>query len=152
MTHHHSLNTAQPLTLAQLDFWEEFRLHPGEAVSTVAHALELCGPVDGDALARAIRTLLAEADVLSLRLSVGPDGAPRQTVDPARRPVLRRIDLADEPDPMGRAMAMMRQDLTAPLDLLDQPISAQGCCGWGRIAGSGTAGAITSRWTAMRWG
>lgn len=125
MTHHHSLNTAQPLTLAQLDFWEEFRLHPGEAVSTVAHALELCGPVDGDALARAIRTLLAEADVLSLRLSVGPDGAPRQTVDPARRPVLRRIDLADEPDPMGRAMAMMRQDLTAPLDLLDQPISAQ---------------------------
>ena len=29
-----------PLTLAQLDFWEEFRLHPDTPVSTVAHAIE----------------------------------------------------------------------------------------------------------------
>ncbi|HHK5764553.1 TPA: condensation protein, partial [Serratia marcescens] len=35
-----------PLAPAQLDFWEEHTLHPGQALSTVAHCTELCGAVE----------------------------------------------------------------------------------------------------------
>ncbi|SMO74084.1 condensation domain-containing protein [Paracoccus laeviglucosivorans] len=112
------------LTLAQLDFWEEFRLHPGEAVSTVAHAVELRGAVDADALARAITQVVAETDVLSLRFTEGDEG-PRQQLDPTRRPELRHLDFSVRPDPMADAMAMMQADVEAPLDLVNQPLSQQ---------------------------
>ncbi|MEX0634843.1 hypothetical protein M8494_35750 [Serratia ureilytica] len=39
-----------PLAPAQLDFWEEHTLHPGQTLSTVAHCTELCGAVGRDAL------------------------------------------------------------------------------------------------------
>lgn len=112
------------LTLAQLDFWEEFRLHPDEAVSTVAHAVRLTGAVDADALARAITQTIAETDVLALRFDDGADG-PLQSMDPARRPALRHLDLGGEADPMARAMALMQADLEAPLDLARQPLAQQ---------------------------
>lgn len=112
------------LTLAQLDFWEEFRLHPGEAVSTVAHAIELTGAVDADVLARAITQTVAETDVLALRFSDGADG-PRQRMDPSRRPELRHLDLTHQADPMAHAMALMQADVDAPLDLVNQPLSQQ---------------------------
>ncbi|MTH77576.1 condensation domain-containing protein [Paracoccus aestuariivivens] len=113
------------LTLAQLDFWEEFRMHPGEAVSTVAHAIELTGEVDESALAAAITQTIAETDVLALRFTTAPDGTPRQQLDETRRPVLRRLDLSGEFDPMARAMALMQADVEEPLDLLSEPLAAQ---------------------------
>lgn len=125
MTPHPDFGCGQPLTLAQLDFWEEFTAHPGEAVSTVAHALELRGPLDEAALVRAIRQVIAETDVLSLRFALGPDGTPHQLADPSRRPELQLIDLSRQPDARGRAMALMQADVAAPLDLLHQPLAAQ---------------------------
>lgn len=113
------------LTLAQLDFWEEFRAHPGEAVSTVAHAIEFSGAVDIEALARAITRTILETDVLALRFTATGDDQPRQHLDEGRRPVLRRIDLSADADPRACAMAMMQADLEAPLDLLTQPIAAE---------------------------
>ena len=103
MTHHHDFGYGQPLTLAQLDFWEEFTAHPGEAVSTVAHALELRGPLDEVALAQAIRQTIAETDVLSLRFALGPDGVPHQLADPSRRPDLRLLDLSQHAHARDRA-------------------------------------------------
>ena len=125
MTHHHDFGYGQPLTLAQLDFWEEFTAHPGEAVSTVAHALELRGPLDEAALAQAIRQTIAETDVLSLRFALGPDGVPHQLADPSRRPQLRLLDLSQHANARDRAMALMQADVAAPLDLLHQPLAAQ---------------------------
>ncbi|MFT4014813.1 MAG: condensation domain-containing protein [Paracoccus sp. (in: a-proteobacteria)] len=125
MTQDNDPGAATPLTLAQLDFWEEFQAHPGEAVSTVAHALELRGALDMAALAQAIRATIAETDVLALRFQPGPDGLPRQMVDPQRRPALRLLDLSGDADPLGHAMRLMRQDVDAPVDLLRRPIAAQ---------------------------
>ncbi|MGA0613263.1 condensation domain-containing protein [Paracoccus sp. KR1-242] len=119
-----TISPTQQLTLAQLDFWEEFRLHPGEAVSTVAHAIEFTGPTDPDALARAIGRTIAETDVLALRFDDGPNG-PRQGLDLARRPALRLIDLSGHRQPREHAFAMMQADVAAPLDLARQPLSAQ---------------------------
>ncbi|WP_374427196.1 condensation domain-containing protein [Paracoccus sp. (in: a-proteobacteria)] len=114
-----------PLTLAQLDFWEEFRLHPDTPVSTVAHAIELRGPCDTGALAGAIAETIAETDVMALGLAVDPDGQPRQRIDPARAPALRRIDLCGRTDGRDHAFALMQADMEARLDLLTQPIFAQ---------------------------
>lgn len=126
MTHPDDLDPALPLTLAQLDFWEEFQAHPTAAVSTVAHAVELDGAPDHDALARAITRTIHETDVMALRFTLDhPDQPPRQMLDPGRRPELIRIDLSQDADPRGRAMALMQADVTAPLDLLTQPLAAQ---------------------------
>lgn len=125
MTHHLPEGLWLPLTLAQLDFWEEFRLHPGEAVSTVAHAVELGGVAQPDALIQAIRTTIAETDIMALRFALGSDGQPVQRVDPAYRPELRVLDLTERADAREHAFALMQADVEAPLNLLEQPIAAQ---------------------------
>ena len=56
-----------PLAPAQLDFWEEYTLHPGQTLSTVAHCTELCGAVEEEALCRAIAVTLAETQAFALR-------------------------------------------------------------------------------------
>ncbi|SIR05162.1 enterobactin synthetase component F [Paracoccus thiocyanatus] len=125
MTHHHAEGLWLPLTLAQMDFWEEFRLHPGEAVSTVAHAIELRGVADPKPLVRAIKATIAETDIMALCFQLDAQGQPMQRVDPARRPRLRCLDLAGTADARDRAFALMRADVGAALDLLGQPIAAQ---------------------------
>lgn len=116
-----------PLMAGQMDFWQEWREQPGRPVSTVAHAIRLDGPVNREALARAITATLAETDVAALRFRVGADGMPQQAVDSAWRPVLRRIDLSAEAeaeaDAEAQAARLMQDDIAVPLDLLG-PMSA----------------------------
>lgn len=114
-----------PLTAGQMDFWEEFRFHPDQPVSTVAHCITLDGPLNAAALAQAIRQTVAEADTLALRFDEAPDGTLRQRVDPARAPQLRQIDLCGHADPAAEARRIMRADRDAPLDLARQPVAAQ---------------------------
>ncbi|RJE89171.1 condensation domain-containing protein [Paracoccus onubensis] len=114
-----------PLTLAQLDFWEEFCFHSDKPISTVAHYVTIDGPADPAALAEAISRTIAEADALSLRFQELPDGSVRQRHDPGYAPRLAQFDLRDEPDPDGTAMARMRGDFEAVLDLRRDPLSAQ---------------------------
>ncbi|MBO9456727.1 condensation protein [Paracoccus sp. R12_1] len=113
-----------PLTLGQLDFWQEYRAHRGKSVSTVAHLTRLHGDLDHAALSVAIRDCIAESDVMCLRFRER-DGIPEQMIDPALAPVLREMDLRGETDPDGRARSMMQEDLDRPLDLLTGPLVAQ---------------------------
>lgn len=114
-----------PLTAGQMDFWEEFLFHPDQPVSTVAHCLELDGPLDEPELIAAIRQVVADSDTLALRFRETGDGHVQQQVDPARAPRLALYDLRDAPDPDAAADGMMRQDMDAVLDLRHQPLSAQ---------------------------
>lgn len=111
-----------PLTLGQLDFWDEFQAHPSQPVSTVAHVIRLEGALDQDALARAITIMAAEADILSLRFCEGDP--PMQMIDPDRRPVLRLLDVSGHPRPEAEAYRAMRADIERPLDLCADPLSA----------------------------
>lgn len=111
-----------PLTLGQQDFWEEFQAHPGQPVSVVAHATHLSGALDPEALATAITTMLHEADVLSLRFHA--DDPPTQSVDAARRPELRRLDLREHADPAAEARHLMQSDIDRPLDLCRSQLAA----------------------------
>lgn len=115
-----------PLTLPQLDFWEEFALHPDEPLSTVAHCLDIEGDIDGNALREAISRTIGEAEVLSCLFRSDENGAsPAQSCDAARMPQLRVLDLRTHADPYGEAMRLMEGDVAAPLDLTRDPLSAQ---------------------------
>lgn len=115
-----------PLTLPQLDFWEEFVLNPGRPLSTVAHCLEFKGQVDRDALLRAVSRTAREADVLSVRFSLPPGGGlPLQRCDPDLAPMPVLLDLRRHGDPLGEAYARMRADIDSDLELLDVPLAKQ---------------------------
>lgn len=116
---------AMALTLAQLDFWEEFLFHPNEAVSTVAHAIEISGAVDEAALTRAIEATIAEADVLTVRFHRRQNTLPVQTCDPTRAPHLRKMDLSASSDPLAEAIALMTADINQPIDLCSEPLAAE---------------------------
>lgn len=114
-----------PLTAAQLDFWDEFTLHPGHPFSTVAHVTELRGAVDEEALARAITLTMAETQAFALRFSAGiGDSPPLQRYDPQSVPHLQRIDLQAQSDPYQAAMRLMQADVERPIDLCSEPMAA----------------------------
>lgn len=114
-----------PLTLPQLDFWEEFTFHPDEPIATVAHCLEIDGVVDEAILAEAITRAVAESDALSVRFHLIPGRAtPLQSCDPALRPALQRLDLRSAADPLAEARTRMEADLAAPLDLRGEGLAA----------------------------
>ncbi|WP_221931059.1 hypothetical protein [Telmatospirillum sp. J64-1] len=93
-----------PLTLAQLDFWEEFILNPGRPLSTVAHCLDFQGEVNQDALCQAISRTAREADVLSVRFHVPPGATvPLQQCDPDRAPMPKLLDLRGCDDPLSES-------------------------------------------------
>lgn len=115
----------RPLTAGQMDFWEEFVFHPDQPVSTVAHCLELQGPLDEAALIAALRQTVAEADTLALTFRDEPGGRVLQRVDPSRVPQLARHDLRAASDPWAEARRIMRADIDAVLDLRRQSLSAQ---------------------------
>ena len=101
-----------PLAPAQLDFWEEHTLHPGQTLSTVAHCTELCGAVEEETLCRAIATTLAETQAFALRFGERRgDAPPPLRHDPQRIPPLQRIDLQTHGDPWQAAQSLMREDI-----------------------------------------
>lgn len=113
-----------PLTLPQLDFWEEFTFHPDEPIATVAHCLDIDGVADERALVAAITQTIAESDVLCVRFHVEPGrGTPLQSCDPQLRPSLRQFDLRDFADAAREARARMEADVAAPLDLRGEGLS-----------------------------
>ncbi|MGM0701578.1 MAG: condensation domain-containing protein [Pseudomonadota bacterium] len=115
-----------PLTLAQLDFWEEYALHPDQSVSTVAHCLDIEGAVDQPALVEAITRTVHEADILSVRFRLQSGGGePLQRCDTVQAPMLELRDLRGQPAPLQTAGRLMREDLESRLDLMRQPLSAQ---------------------------
>lgn len=113
-----------PLTLQQLDFWEEFSFHPDEPVSTVAHYVDIRGDVDVEALARAVKSVVDEADVLSIRfLKDSMGNGVRQCLDDGCRPVVSVVDLRGSSTPMDDALQIMNEDCSSRLDLLRDPVS-----------------------------
>ena len=114
-----------PLAPAQLDFWEEHTLHPGQALSTVAHCTELCGAVEEEALCRAIASTLAETQAFALRFGERHgDVPPPLRHDPRRIPPLQRIDLQTHGDPWQAAQNLMREDIAQRRALHCEPLAA----------------------------
>ncbi|CAI2031717.1 MULTISPECIES: condensation domain-containing protein [Serratia] len=114
-----------PLAPAQLDFWEEYTLHPGQTLSTVAHCTELCGAIEEAALCRAIATTLAETQAFALRFGERRgDYPPSLRHEPQRIPSLQRIDLQTHRDPWQAAQNLMHEDIAQHRALHREPLAA----------------------------
>ncbi|MGO4648168.1 amino acid adenylation domain-containing protein [Nocardia sp. 2YAB30] len=107
---------AFPLSAAQRGIW--FAQHiAGDIPISIAQYVDLAGPIDLDQLAPAARQAGREFGTGYLRLTE-IDGHPFQCVDPTLDDSARIVDFRHEPDPVAAAHAWMRDEYSAPLDLM----------------------------------
>ncbi len=116
----------KPLTLPQLDFWEEFNFHQDKPVSTVAHYLELSGVHNEEAFLKAVSETISEAEVLSTRFRADQNSdEPMHCIDPSYRPEIEFIDLQQTDTPIQKAQELMERDAATIIDLRRERISRQ---------------------------
>ncbi|MEH1097958.1 amino acid adenylation domain-containing protein [Micromonospora sp. CPCC 205561] len=111
--------TAEPLRLgaAQEGIWTGQQFDPESAAYNTGEYVEIRGPVDPDLLEAAVRATVAEAEALNMVFEEDADGRPRQRPrDDGACPV-HRVDTSAEADPLAAALAWMRADLGAAVDL-----------------------------------
>ncbi|WP_254699005.1 non-ribosomal peptide synthase/polyketide synthase [Rhodococcus sp. SGAir0479] len=105
-----------PLSRAQLGMW--FAQHVDPSVpANIAQYVELHGRLDLETLHRATAAAAAETGSGYVRL-LEIDAEPHQVVDPTLDDTPEYVDLRGETDPRAAALAWMRADYSAPVDLL----------------------------------
>ena len=112
-----------PLSAAQLGIWFAQELAPSNVDFNGAEYVEIFGAVDPAIFETALRCVVAEADVLSVRFVKYTDG-PRQVVGDPPDWSLPFIDVSAEPNPLAAARAWMDADRARPIDLLRGPLFA----------------------------
>ncbi|WP_194817579.1 non-ribosomal peptide synthetase [Nocardia sp. XZ_19_385] len=109
------IRTEFPLGPAQLGFWYAQQLDP-QVPLYEAQYIEMRGPLEVDTLLRATRRAGREIGSVLVRLVQRADG-PHQVVDTRQEPLVIYRDLRAAADPEAEAMAWMRSDVAAPIDL-----------------------------------
>ncbi|WP_253277343.1 non-ribosomal peptide synthase/polyketide synthase [Rhodococcus sp. RD6.2] len=105
-----------PLSHAQLGIWYAQHVDP-EVPFNIGQYIDLHGPVNTAVLEQACIIASQEIETGYLRL-VEIDGVPQQVVDRTIIDHVQVLDLREESDPFAAAMAWMRADLAAPVDLV----------------------------------
>ncbi len=105
-----------PLSFAQERLWFLDRLMPGSPIYHVPVALRLTGPVDAQALSRALATLVERHEALRTVVEV-IDDAPLQRILPPWAPDLEIVALDDAPDRLTRALGLATERAQRPFDL-----------------------------------
>ncbi|CNG86833.1 non-ribosomal peptide synthetase [Yersinia kristensenii] len=107
-----------PLVAAQPGIWFADQLSQQKNMFTVAHYIELAGPLERELFSRAVSQGVAEADTLHARFFDGNDG-PMQRIPlqchAADMPELAWLDLSSHADGRQVALTLMRDDTDAPL-------------------------------------
>lgn len=114
-------NRSVPLTEAQEGLWYAHDREPGCAGWNAGLYLELLGPLDLQAMSRAIWLTILDTPAMSLRF-VDSDDGPRQTAGPSLLPGF--ADLSMQPDPKAQALTLMHADSRRPLQLCSDPAAA----------------------------
>ncbi|HEX6199873.1 MAG TPA: amino acid adenylation domain-containing protein, partial [Thermoanaerobaculia bacterium] len=112
-----------PLSFAQERLWFLESLGGGTALYNLPSALELSGPLDLAALARARRALAERHEVLRTRFPE-VDGVPVQRAEPDRAPGLPLIDLGGLPGEAVRREGerLLAREAARPFDLERGPL------------------------------
>ncbi len=105
-----------PLTAGQRTLWLAQQLRPDVPISE-AQYIELHGDLDIELLRRTSIRVGREFQSAYLRL-VEADGEPYQVFDPTLEPPGPVIDMRGVRDPMSAALQWMREEYTAPLDMI----------------------------------
>lgn len=85
-----------PLTPAQRRLWALGQLRPGDPFFSIPFAVTVDGPLDGDALRRALDTLVLRHDALRVRLVRDADGAPVQRIGEPAPVRLDHVEATEE--------------------------------------------------------
>lgn len=111
-----------PLTEAQEGLWYAQSLDPGNPILNTGQYLELSGPLNRDALIRAVSHMAQEVPALRLRFAQVSD-QPVQWLDLA--PITASVvDLSGCESPMAEALAQMTTDSNTALNLAQDPVAA----------------------------
>ncbi|MFI6300014.1 amino acid adenylation domain-containing protein [Nonomuraea sp. NPDC050790] len=122
-TDHAVAGRAHVLSSGQERLWFLSQLDPGSATYNMFVTERLRGPLDGDALERALVAVAAGHEVLRTRYA-DEDGRPVAVVDPRPRVRLTRADVSG-PDAEERAARLVGEWTGRPFDLVeDQPLRA----------------------------
>ncbi|MDR8412889.1 amino acid adenylation domain-containing protein [Nonomuraea sp. 3-1Str] len=108
--------TLPPLSAAQERLWFLHRLDPGDASYNMYVVRRLRGPLDPEALRRALTALLARHESLRTRFPE-VDGRPVAVVEHAAPAAVERLDARDE----AQARAWVAARTNAPMDLGTAP-------------------------------
>ncbi|QXJ21463.1 amino acid adenylation domain-containing protein [Actinomadura graeca] len=108
------------LTSAQQGIWYAQQVAPEGTVLNIAECLEI-GDVDVDVFVRALRHVLAGAEVFRLRFRMA-GGEPRQFIDENADVPVQYVDVSGEPDPRAAAERWMLADLRRPADPHEGPL------------------------------
>ncbi|GAA1737698.1 amino acid adenylation domain-containing protein [Luedemannella helvata] len=95
-----------PLTFGQERLWFLDRLEPGDPSYNIPLAYRLRGPVDADALERALGVVEGRHEALRMRFAER-DGEPVQVVAPPGGVRLERLDASGAADPLGAAHGLV---------------------------------------------
>ncbi|MEU3187609.1 amino acid adenylation domain-containing protein [Streptomyces sp. NPDC006923] len=111
------------LSFAQQRLWFLAQMRGASEAYHMPLALRLRGPLDREALARALDALVARHEVLRTRL-VTTEGEAFQRIDPAEVGFACRIDdLTGRPDAEACLAVVRREEATAPFDLARGPLA-----------------------------
>ena len=111
-----------PLSFAQHRLWFMQQLNPDNTAYNMMTVLRLRGGLDRRAMEAAFAALTARHEALRSRYIPGPDGVPQQVAD--EPPVLTRIDLSRDADPMAAAHRRIAGITAQPHDLRGVPVRA----------------------------
>ncbi|MFD8859510.1 amino acid adenylation domain-containing protein [Streptomyces vinaceus] len=148
-----------PLTPPQNGVWFAQQLDPTRLDYTIAEYLEICGAVDPQLLAEAVRATVAGTETLCVRFAE-VDGVVHQI--PAGPPPLRMetVDVSDHQDPDAESERLMRAELARPTDLASGdvcryllvrtgPATYRWMQGYHHLVADGVTGSILARRTAQ---
>ncbi|HSL84450.1 MAG TPA: amino acid adenylation domain-containing protein, partial [Thermoanaerobaculia bacterium] len=115
-----------PASVAQRRLWFLERLEPGAGHNNIFRAVRVVGPLDREALGRAVAGLARRHDAFRTRFAEA-EGEPVQVVEPASRVAspLRSVALAglDPEAREGALQALARSEAAAPFDLARAPLA-----------------------------
>ncbi len=105
-----------PASYAQQRLWFLDQFEGSDALYNVPLATRLRGPLDVDALERAVNTVIERHESLRTSFTL-VDGVPHQAIEPAREISLEVIDVSDAPDPEKRGVELVSEHARGTFDL-----------------------------------
>ncbi len=116
--------TQPPMSAEQEQLWFLDRFAPGLPTGNIPLAFGLSGPLDTDALGRALTALVTRHEALRTRLAIGPGGGLFQVIEPAAPMLVEHVDLSllAEPERGPRLREFLDAEGNRPFDLAAGPL------------------------------